>query len=261
MCGLKGETTTFTSSTFSTWLPQSTFSSKQTPGGHINLGILAHFPGMFAAISGLLTRRQPHNALTLHTASTTSLQLTRHGETPCPRWFLKPVLCERVYPCVANSRAYLAQVREARDEGNGEVYVLEAKEASDDEWEAEYQEAVAMMTVARQRRAQVNRARQFFFHVKVVRPSSTSSNRNSHVLDVGNWAIGKTIMIARPNCEGCQLEEAEIPISSKSGNLFITRENRVQPQAPWAMVKVPLGEPLMKACVSHQGPRRIAPAS
>ena len=34
--------------------------------------------------------------------------------------------------------------------------------SSDDEWEAEYQEAVAMMTVARQRRAEVNRARQFF---------------------------------------------------------------------------------------------------
>ena len=45
---------------------------------------------------------------------------------------------------------------------NEEVHVFEAKEASDDEWEAEYPEAVAMMTVARQRRAEVNRARQFF---------------------------------------------------------------------------------------------------
>ena len=51
---------------------------------------------------------------------------------------------------------------EARDEGNEEVHVLEAKEASDDELEAEYQEAVAMMTVARHLRAEVNRARQFF---------------------------------------------------------------------------------------------------
>ena len=54
------------------------------------------------------------------------------------------------------SGAYPAQVGEAWDEGNEEVHVLEAKEASDDEWEAEYQEAVAMMTVARQRRAEVN---------------------------------------------------------------------------------------------------------
>ena len=53
------------------------------------------------------------------------------------------------------SGAYPAQVVE-------EVHVLVATEASDDEWEAEYQEAVAMMTVAGQRRAEVNRARRFF---------------------------------------------------------------------------------------------------
>ena len=89
---------------------------------------------------------------------------------------------------------------EARDEGNEEVHLLEAKEASDSEWEAEYNEAVAMMTVARERRAGVNRARQFFgnlSHLKVARPSSTTSSRTSHVLDVGNWAI-ETTMIARP---------------------------------------------------------------
>ena len=39
---------------------------------------------------------------------------------------------------------------------------LGANEASDDELEAEYQEAVAMMTVAKQRRTEVERARQFF---------------------------------------------------------------------------------------------------
>ena len=55
------------------------------------------------------------------------------------------------------SGAYSAQV--VGDEGNEEVHVLEA---SDDELEAKHQEAVAMMTVARQRRAPVNRARQFF---------------------------------------------------------------------------------------------------
>ena len=35
-------------------------------------------------------------------------------------------------------------------------------EASDDELEAEYQEAVALMTIAKQRRAEVDLARQFF---------------------------------------------------------------------------------------------------
>ena len=56
------------------------------------------------------------------------------------------------------SGAYPAQVVEVQDVGNEEVHV-EAKEASDDEWEAECQEAVATMTVARQSRAEVNRAR------------------------------------------------------------------------------------------------------
>ena len=55
--------------------------------------------------------------------------------------------------------AYSAQVVGVQDEGNEEVHVLGA---SDDELEAEHQEAVAMVTVARQRRAPVNRARPFF---------------------------------------------------------------------------------------------------
>ena len=38
--------------------------------------------------------------------------------------------------------------------------MLEANEASDDELEAEYWEAVAPMTIAKQRRAEVDRARQ-----------------------------------------------------------------------------------------------------
>ena len=54
---------------------------------------------------------------------------------------------------------YSAQLVEVPGEGDEEVHVLEA---SDDEMEAEYQEAVSVMTVARQRRAEVNRARQFF---------------------------------------------------------------------------------------------------
>ena len=71
---------------------------------------------------------------------------------------LKPAFCE-VPLRRKQSGAYSAQVVEVPDEGDEEVHVLEA---SDDELEAEYQEAVAMMTIARQRRAEVNRARQFF---------------------------------------------------------------------------------------------------
>ena len=47
------------------------------------------------------------------------------------------------------------EAQDEEDEG-------EANEASDDELEAEYQEAVALMTIAKQRRAEVDRARQFF---------------------------------------------------------------------------------------------------
>ena len=50
-------------------------------------------------------------------------------------------------------------------------------EASDDELEVEYQEAAAIMTIAKQRRAEVDRARQFFrkpSHLKIARPELTS---------------------------------------------------------------------------------------
>ena len=60
------------------------------------------------------------------------------------------------------SGTYPAKVVKALDEGNKEVHVLETKGASDDELEADYQEAMTMMSVARQRRAEVNRAHQFF---------------------------------------------------------------------------------------------------
>ena len=82
---------------------------------------------------------------------------------------------------------------EAWDEEHEGEHVLEENEASEDELEAEYKEAMAMMIIAKQRRAEVDRARQFFgnpSHVKIARPSSTSSSRNFHGRDVGNWAIG-----------------------------------------------------------------------
>ena len=51
---------------------------------------------------------------------------------------------------------------EAHDEEDEEKHVFEANGASDDELEAEYQEAVALMTIANQRRAEVDLATQFF---------------------------------------------------------------------------------------------------
>ena len=74
------------------------------------------------------------------------------------------------------------------------MHVFEATEASDDELEAEYQEAVAMMTVANSaERKWIEHDSSFgnLSHLKVARPSPTSSSRNSHVLDVGNWASEK----------------------------------------------------------------------
>ena len=66
-------------------------------------------------------------------------------------------------PCSA--RECTLASKEAQDEEDEGEHVLEENEASDDELEVEYveyQEAVAMMTIAQQRRAEVDRARQFF---------------------------------------------------------------------------------------------------
>ena len=69
-------------------------------------------------------------------------------------------------------KAYLAHVVEPQDEEDEEAQILEEKEASDDELEAEYQEAVAMMTIAKQRRAEVDRARRF-----IRKPQSSEDRR------------------------------------------------------------------------------------
>ena len=60
------------------------------------------------------------------------------------------------------SGAYSAQKVEAQEEGDEEEPVLEGTDTSEDELEAEYQEAVAAMTIAKQRRTEVDKARQFF---------------------------------------------------------------------------------------------------
>ena len=55
-----------------------------------------------------------------------------------------------------------AQVVEAQEEEAEKTHVLETNEVSDDELEAEHHETIALMTSAKQRRAEVDQARQFF---------------------------------------------------------------------------------------------------
>ena len=82
--------------------------------------------------------------------------------TPCSRRFPKLSLREGVFPLVGmQSGVDYDQVVEAQDEEDEGEHVLEENEASFDDLEIEYQEAVATITLAKQRRAEVNRARQF----------------------------------------------------------------------------------------------------
>ena len=60
------------------------------------------------------------------------------------------------------SGVYCTQVVETQDEKNEGEHILEENEAFYDELEVECLEALAMMTLAKHRRAEVNRARQFF---------------------------------------------------------------------------------------------------
>ena len=96
------------------------------------------------------------------------------------------------------SGAHTAQVVVAQDEEDEGEHDLEENEASDDELEVQHQEAVAMMTIAKQKRTERESSSRNLSHQKIARPSSKSSSSNLHVRDVGNWAIGKTIMTARP---------------------------------------------------------------
>ena len=66
-------------------------------------------------------------------------------------------------------------MEEAPEEEDEEGCLLEANEEPDDELEAEYQEAVALMTIAKQRRAEVDQARQFF------RKPQQSENRKARL--------------------------------------------------------------------------------
>ena len=68
---------------------------------------------------------------------------------PLRHAMLKLALCEGCVPLHRKqSGAYSAHVVEAQDEEDEGEHVIEENEASDDELEAEYREAVAMMTIA-----------------------------------------------------------------------------------------------------------------
>ena len=71
-------------------------------------------------------------------------------------------LCEGCFFASKTVRSVLCASGGGRGRrGRGE-HVLEENDASHDELEAEYQEAMAMMTIEKQRRTEVDRARQFF---------------------------------------------------------------------------------------------------
>ena len=81
-----------------------------------------------------------------------------------------------------------------------------------------------MMTIAKQRRTEVDRARQFFR-----KPQSSEEARldKLHVRDAVNPAFGKTTMIVREKTEE---PVAEDPHHSRSQPSYHTRENGVQPR-------------------------------
>ena len=129
------------------------------------------------------------------------------------------------------SGAYLCQVVEAQDEDDEGEHVLEENEAAEDELEAEYQEAVAMLTIANQRRAEVDRARQFF------RKPQSSEDRKAQLdklnqkfpcAQCGQLGFWKDDNDCPSKVKVVNWEESEtIPNSSKPCNFLITRKRTV----------------------------------
>ena len=138
------------------------------------------------------------------------------------------------------SGAFSAKVVEAQDEEDEEEHVLEANEASDDELEAEYQEAVALMTIAKKRRAEVDRARQFFRKLQSFCRSQDQAREAQAELpcarcgQLGHWkdendCPAKVKVANREETEGQATEE---PHQFPPITFFRpTGENSVQPQA------------------------------
>ena len=93
---------------------------------------------------------------------------------------------------------YSAQAVEAQDEEDEETDFLEAHEAPDDELEAEYQEAVALMTNAEQKWTKRDSSFENLSRLKIARPGSTSSNKDFRVCGADSWAIEKIMMSVQP---------------------------------------------------------------
>ena len=119
------------------------------------------------------------------------------------------------------SRAHSAQEEE---------HVLEVNGASDDELEAEYQEAAAMMTVAKQRRTEVDRARQFFR-----KPQSSEERKGqtrqaqARCRPLGHWK-GDNECPAKVRVVNWEETEGQValePPSFSDRNFFVTRERTV----------------------------------
>ena len=143
------------------------------------------------------------------------------------------------------SGAYSAQVVEVPDEGDEEVHVLEA---SDDEFEAEYQEAVAMMTIARQRRAEVNRARQFFRESQSFEGCKAQLDKCARC---GHWK----------DDNDCPAKVKAVDwMKPKSFQFLESLATCLSHEREPCATTSSLSKPSMKVCVSHKGPRRIPPA-
>ena len=122
-------------------------------------------------------------------------------------------------------------------------------------WRSEYREAAAMMTIAKQRRAEVDRARQFFRK----HPSSEGSKARLDKLkqklpcarcgQLGHW---KDVHDCPAKVKAVTWEETEItPIYSKPGNLFITRERPVCNHKLFAQCSRCQGTSPQRSRVSH----------
>ena len=124
-------------------------------------------------------------------------------------------------------------------EAQDEELVLETNEASDDELEAEYQEAVALTTIAKQRRAEVDRARQFF------RKPQSSEDRKAKLDNLkqkvprarcgqlGHWKDDNDYpaKVKVVNWEETEEQVTEEPHPFPVITFYHTEENGVQPQA------------------------------
>ena len=120
-------------------------------------------------------------------------------------------------------RTYSAQVVEAWDEEDEGERLLEENEASEDEFLAEYQEAVSMMAIAKQRRTEVDRARQFIFRKpqsseeRKAQDRGTPRGAEARALDEGVWVTPENVEGIMEACSSKLVDEL-CTVSCVSGN-------------------------------------------